>query len=239
MKIQAFVSTPLHCSNSSTFAPRNPFISTKNARTCSNQVPSRRARICQSPTRASISTPEALSEQDGEQDGEQDDKQLRVVQDDFDFELELEEVDISDIDFPEGVPIINSVQLTGRLGADPDYRTVGDNIDLCKFSLAVKHEYDPSSTMTEDTSWFDIEVWGSLGRSTARRVRKGMLVAVSGSIGVNAWVGKDGIERQNPVVTANLVEVLQSKSQQSLPPENSQFSYKSMSSDQNTSNLPF
>ena len=138
---------------------------------------------------------------------------IRQIEDPFDFDIELEEIDIDDVEFPDNIPIINSVQLVGRLGADPDLRMINEDVYVCKFPLAVRNDYDPDFTDPDGTSWFDIEMWGSLARRSAKMFKKGMRVGISGSIGINAWVGRDGVERRDPIVTANSAEILQSKSE--------------------------
>lgn len=129
----------------------------------------------------------------------------------FDFEMDDSDIDIED--WPDSMLDINSVQLTGRLGRDPVLKEIGNDQVVCTFSMAVKHEWDPSSTSEEDTSWFDIEIWGSLGKYAAQYGRKGLRVGVSGEIDVQGWIDRNGEKCSNPIITADSFEVLQSKNE--------------------------
>ncbi|KAI0560512.1 Single-stranded DNA-binding protein [Gracilaria domingensis] len=130
----------------------------------------------------------------------------------WDFEIaddELVEVEESN----PSLPNLNVVTLVGRLGADPVFKVTSSGSELCKFSMAVSHDYDPNDSDEDKTSWFDIEVWGSLAKLAAR-ARKGVRVGVSGSLGLNCWTGRDGLEREDPIVRATTFEILQSRSEQ-------------------------
>lgn len=137
-------------------------------------------------------------------------------EEDMDAEIELtEEEEELCGDFRADLPLLNKVILTGRLGADPTIRNIGDDTKVCNFSLAVTTEYDPDEGQDQDrTSWFDVEAWGSTADYIARIGKKGMRVGVSGPININAWTGRDGELRETPIVTADTFEILQSRSEQ-------------------------
>lgn len=117
-------------------------------------------------------------------------------------------------EMPLDVPMINKLVLVGRLGRDPELKTVGEDLQVCQFRLAVPNDYDPDDDDDEDkTSWFTVEAWGRTARYIASTGRKGMRVGITGSLGVNAWTGRDGDEREEFIVTADSFEVLQSRSE--------------------------
>lgn len=124
-----------------------------------------------------------------------------------------EDENLHSLDDWAGVPVLNVITLTGRLGRDPVLRTIRDGLVVCKFSLAVRDPDDPTTT-----SWFDVEVWGSLARTVASIARKGALVGVVGRVDMNAWTTRDGVERHDPIVTARSFELLDSKSSRSSSP---------------------
>lgn len=111
----------------------------------------------------------------------------------------------------EGIPLINSVVLTGRLARDPVLKTVKGNLQLCTFTMAVEEE--PMDPKDNAVSWFDIETWGSLATTASRLGKKGFRVGITGSIGMNQWTGSDGLIRESPIVRAISFEILQSKSE--------------------------
>lgn len=130
-------------------------------------------------------------------------------------ELTEDEIALSN-EFDEGLPMLNKIVLTGRLGADPELRVIGDDLKVCKFSLAVSNEWEGDVQDERDkTSWFDVEAWGSLGSYVSKVAKKGMRVGLSGSLSVNSWQGKDGERREQPIVTAATFEVLQSSKEMS------------------------
>lgn len=119
-----------------------------------------------------------------------------------------------------GVPILNTVVLTGRLGRDPEFITTKTGLSICNFSLAVSRE----STVVFDSDaenlvdWFDIRTFGKLAEMVRDMGKKGLRVGVTGRVDVSEWTGRDGVKRENVVVTAKTFEVLQSKSEPSFSP---------------------
>lgn len=133
---------------------------------------------------------------------------------DADIELTPEELALCG-DFRADLPLLNKVILTGRVGADPVLRNIGDDAKVVKFSIAVTTEYDPDEGPDQErTSWFDIEAWGSMAEYISKYGRKGLRVGVSGPININSWTGRDGEVRESPIVTADTFEILQSRSEQ-------------------------
>jgi len=111
--------------------------------------------------------------------------------------------------FREDIPLINTVMFTGRLGADPILRQVGANgTYLCTFSLAVN-----TARGGGYTSWFKINVWGTLGERAAGMMRKGLRVGIVGSMGMDDYVDKQGRNRTSMYINAKSFEVLQSRSE--------------------------
>jgi single-strand DNA-binding protein len=56
----------------------------------------------------------------------------------------------------------NSVHLVGRLGKDPEIRTVGTG-KKASFTLATTDSYkNPKGEKIEDTQWHNIVIWGKM-----------------------------------------------------------------------------
>lgn len=119
-----------------------------------------------------------------------------------------------------GVPILNTVVLTGRLGRDPEFITTKNGLNICNFSLAVSRERpiicdsDPENLV----DWFNVRTFGKLAETVNNLAKKGLRVGITGRLDVNEWTGRDGVKRENAVVTAKTFEVLQSKSEPSFSP---------------------
>jgi len=88
---------------------------------------------------------------------------------------------------------MNSFNITGSLGKDPELEYVGANkVAKLKFSVAVYRTKDK-------TDWFQVESWGSNFNGTvnnkrpemyASRLQKGSKVGVNGSVHIDEYNGK-------------------------------------------------
>lgn len=85
---------------------------------------------------------------------------------------------------------LNKVILMGRLGRDPELKTV-NNSSLCKFSLAVDEGYGDNKT----TNWINITAWNKLADVCAKVLKKGRQVVVEGRLKVRSYDDKDGVKR--------------------------------------------
>lgn len=76
----------------------------------------------------------------------------------------------------------NTVQLIGRLTADPQLRTTPSQKHVCGMRLAV------DGLGGRDTvGYIDISCWNAPGQACARTLTKGWLVAVSGELQITPW----------------------------------------------------
>ena len=81
---------------------------------------------------------------------------------------------------------LNSVNLVGRLTKDPEMRSVGDNIAVCQFTLAVDKRGKDAGA-----SFFDCVAWRGLADTISKYVKKGNLLGVSGSLDQQTWEKDD------------------------------------------------
>ena len=59
---------------------------------------------------------------------------------------------------------VNKVILLGRLGQDPELKTIPTGQVVCNFSVATSDSWkDKSGQKQERTEWHSIVVWGKLG----------------------------------------------------------------------------
>ena len=82
---------------------------------------------------------------------------------------------------------INKVILTGRLGKDPEVKTLESGKKVANFSLATRRN-------KEETDWNNIVVWGKGAEVIEKYVRKGDLLGVEGSLQTRTYE-KDGQTR--------------------------------------------
>lgn len=101
---------------------------------------------------------------------------------------------------------MNSINIIGRLCADPELRRTNDGTPVCSYSLAVKRP------MVKDTTDFiECVSWKQGAEYLSQYGHKGDIVAVSGSLQVREWTDKEGKKRKTYEVVTTSVELLSSK----------------------------
>ena len=101
----------------------------------------------------------------------------------------------------------NSVQLIGRLGQDPEVRTLTTGRKLTTFSLATSDYYrNAKGEKVEDTQWHNVVAWGKVGEIAAEYLAKGEEVALEGKLTHRSYENNAGEKRY--VTEINLNELL-------------------------------
>lgn len=101
----------------------------------------------------------------------------------------------------------NSVQLIGRLGQDPEVRTLTTGKKLTTFSLATSDYYrNAKGEKVEDTQWHNVVAWGKVGEIAAEYLAKGEEVALEGKLTHRSYENNAGEKRY--VTEINLNELL-------------------------------
>ncbi|HXP99331.1 MAG TPA: single-stranded DNA-binding protein [Solirubrobacteraceae bacterium] len=77
---------------------------------------------------------------------------------------------------------MNTVQLTGRLTAEPELRALPDGTPACKIRLAVRE-----MGRGREIGYVDATEYGAGGIAAAHHLSKGWLVAVSGRLKYRQW----------------------------------------------------
>lgn len=85
----------------------------------------------------------------------------------------------------------------GRLGRDPELRTMQSGDAVCNASIAVGRKWrDKNSGETkEQTTWVPLAFWGKSAELFAQYARKGSQIRVNGELTVRKYTDKDGMER--------------------------------------------
>ncbi|MGP1382494.1 MAG: single-stranded DNA-binding protein [Thainema sp.] len=103
---------------------------------------------------------------------------------------------------------VNTVNLVGRAGRDPDVKYFESGSVVCNVTLAV----DRRSRNNDQPDWFNLEIWGKTAEIAANYVRKGSLIGVSGALKLDRWQDRaTGVERTKPVIRVDRLELLGSK----------------------------
>ena len=87
----------------------------------------------------------------------------------------------------------NSVMLIGRPGADPEMRNLNSNGKVARFRLAVnERRKNANREWVNDTQWFNMVAWGNLAERVENNVKKGMQMAIEGTLRNNEWTDDKG-----------------------------------------------
>jgi single-strand DNA-binding protein len=98
---------------------------------------------------------------------------------------------------------MNTVQLIGRLTADPDIRP-GEKHECASFRLAVPRR----SAERDAADFIDIVTFDTLAATCGEYLTKGRQVAVTGRLRLNEWTNADGERRSKLQVVADDVSFL-------------------------------
>ena len=102
---------------------------------------------------------------------------------------------------------INTVNLVGRAGKEPDVRYFESGSIVANFTLAVNRR-----SREEEPDWFNLEIWGKQAQVAADYVKKGSLIGITGSFKIDSWKDKStGEDRHKPVVRVDRLNLLGSK----------------------------
>ena len=101
---------------------------------------------------------------------------------------------------------MNTVQLIGRLTADPKADTTPTGKSVCRMRLAV-----PGFNRDATPVFIDIEAWNKLAEACDAHLEKGRRVSVTGRIAHDQWETEDGSKRQRHYVVADNVEFLDAR----------------------------
>jgi single-strand DNA-binding protein len=114
---------------------------------------------------------------------------------------------------------VNKVILMGRLGSDPEVRTLESGTLVANVSLATSESYtDKSGNKQEITEWHRLEFWDPLSKIVQQYCKKGDLLFVEGKIKTDNWTDKDGQQRKTQKIRVQALQLMP-KSSGSVPKE--------------------
>lgn len=104
---------------------------------------------------------------------------------------------------------INKVILVGRLGADPEVKTVSGGNTVARLSLATSENWtDKSGQKQERTEWHRVVVWGKLAELCGRYLTKGRQLYAEGRLQTRSWEDQQGQKRYTTEIVATTVQFL-------------------------------
>ncbi|WP_208434495.1 single-stranded DNA-binding protein [Bartonella taylorii] len=93
--------------------------------------------------------------------------------------------------------MLNKVMLIGRLGADPESKTMNSGTEVVNFRMATSESYTDKNThqKVEKTEWHSIVIFNPhLAKIALQYLSKGSKVYVEGKLQTRKWKDKNGGE---------------------------------------------
>jgi single-strand DNA-binding protein len=104
---------------------------------------------------------------------------------------------------------VNKVIIVGRLGADPEIKTISGGNTVARLNVATSENWtDKEGQKQERTEWHRIVVWGKLAELCGRYLAKGRQVYLEGRLQTRSWEDPQGQKRYTTEVVANTVQFL-------------------------------
>lgn len=104
---------------------------------------------------------------------------------------------------------VNKVIVLGRLGADPELKTVTGGQNVARLSVATSENWmDKQGQKQERTEWHRVVVWGKLAELCGKYLNKGRQVYIEGRIQTRSWEDPQGQKRYSTEIVASTVQFL-------------------------------
>lgn len=111
---------------------------------------------------------------------------------------------------------VNKVILLGRLGKDPELKTLESGAKVCTFSIATSENYtDKEGQKQEKTEWHNIVLWAKLAELADSYLSKGREVYIEGKLQTRKWQYQTGNDRYTTEIVGSNLNFINSKPDQS------------------------
>lgn len=112
---------------------------------------------------------------------------------------------------------VNKVILVGRLGADPELKTLESGTTVASIRLATTERFkDKNGNPQESTEWHNVVLWRGLADITGKYLKKGDQVYIEGKIKTRKWTDQNGVDRYSTDIVASEMTMLGGSSSGSL-----------------------
>lgn len=107
----------------------------------------------------------------------------------------------------------NRVLLIGRLGQDPEVKTLESGKKVTNFTMATNETFKSADgSKTEETTWHTIVAWNGLAEISSKYLKKGKEVCIEGRISYRTYTDKNGLPKNvTEIVATDLVLLSSSK----------------------------
>jgi len=114
---------------------------------------------------------------------------------------------------------VNKVIIVGNLGKDPETRYTQGGDAIASITVATTDKWKDKATgeQKEATEWHRIAFFGKLAEIAGQYLKKGSQVYVEGKLKTRKYTDKDGVEKYSTEITADQLQMLGSRPQESAP----------------------
>lgn len=106
--------------------------------------------------------------------------------------------------------MVNKVTLIGRLGKDPEVRTLDNGTFVARISIATDESYkDRQGAWQTLTEWHNVILWRDAAQRAERTLRKGYLVYLEGKLTYRSWKDDQGNTNNITEIKTNFFRILQ------------------------------
>ncbi len=104
---------------------------------------------------------------------------------------------------------VNKVIIVGRLGTDPELKSVGSGQNVTRLDVATSENWmGKDGQKQERTEWHRVVIWGRQAENCVKFLSKGRLVFVEGRLQTRSWEDRQGQKRYMTEIVANNVQFL-------------------------------
>ncbi|MCR4675674.1 MAG: single-stranded DNA-binding protein [Sphaerochaetaceae bacterium] len=116
---------------------------------------------------------------------------------------------------------LNTILIEGRLVRDPEFKEIQERgTFVTRFSIATaRFYYDKNKNWVQDTSFFQVEVWGQAAIVCDQILKKGRTVRIVGRIKQTRWKDREERNRERICIVAEHIEFKPEKRSDSAPVE--------------------
>lgn len=115
---------------------------------------------------------------------------------------------------------MNSVQIIGRMTADPELRHTQSGTACTRFNIAVDRRAKQGEE--KQTDFINIVAWKQTAEFICKYFSKGQRIALTGSIRTGSYTDRDGNKRYSFEIWADNVEFCESKAEKSQTRQNAE-----------------
>jgi len=101
---------------------------------------------------------------------------------------------------------MNKIILIGRVGKEPEMRSINAGIDICSLTLATSESYKDKQTGERKiiTEWHNCVAFGQLASVISKFVKKGDMLTVEGKIKTDSYIKNDEKRYSTKIIINNI-----------------------------------